>query len=285
MTAPVVYLSGAYGDECSFEVSTQLRWTVGRVSGFGPAVRPATRALRFRRARGSGMTMKEPRRSMPDIVAPELAPAGALLADTVYEALRRSIVSLEDEPGSILTEKAVSQRFGVARPTAKAALERLVAKGLLRRSAHRAAVVPLLSPKDIEDLYATRLMVEQSVVERLATTGHVPARAVVAQEELRRSAHRNDEGTFASADLLFHQALVAGIGSERVSRMHDLILGEVELCMGQLEMHRLIGVVDVLKQHQGVLDAIESRDGELAVFLMRRHIVGARDRLLTGFRT
>ena len=208
---------------------------------------------------------------------------GTLLADAVYKALRRSIVSIEDEPGSILTEKAVSQRFGVARPTAKAALERLVATGLLHRSAHRAAVVPLLSPADIEDLYATRLVVEQAVVERLASRGKVPARAVEAQEVLRKNAHRDEQGAFAAADLMFHQALVAAIGSARMTRMHDLILGEVELCMGQLEIHRLVSVVDVLKQHQGILDAIESRDAELAVFLMRRHILGARDRLLTGF--
>lgn len=231
--------------------------------------------------------MKEPRPPMSDTDSPASASPGAanggLLADNVYEALRRSIVSLEDEPGTILTEKAVSQRFGVARPTAKAALERLVAKGLLRRSAHRAAVVPLLSPADIEDLYATRLVIERAVVEQLADKRRIPPKALEAQEELRKSAHRNDDGAFAGADLKFHQALVAGIGSERMSRMHDLILGEVELCMSQLEVHRLIGVVDVLKQHQGVLDAIESKDGELAVFLIRRHIIGARDRLLTGF--
>lgn len=231
--------------------------------------------------------MKPPRRPEPeaDPNEPDVGSGrdGTLLADAVYRALRRSIVSIEDEPGSILTEKAVSQRFGVARPTAKAALERLVAAGLLHRSAHRAAVVPLLSPADIEDLYATRLVVEQAVVERLASRGRVPAQAVAAQDVLRKNAHRDDQGAFAAADLMFHQALVAAIGSARMTRMHDLILGEVELCMGQLEIHSLVSVVDVLKQHQGILDAIESRDPELAVFLMRRHILGARDRLLTGF--
>lgn len=203
-----------------------------------------------------------------------------LRADSVYQALRTSIVTLGDEPGSILTEKAVAQRFGVARPTAKAALERLVDKGLLRRSAHRAAVVPLLSPADIEDLYATRMIVEVAVVERLASKGYLPAKALAAQGELRKHVH---QGYFAEPDLAFHQALVAGLGSPRLTRMHDLILGEVELCMGQLEAHKLIGPVDIIKQHQGVLDAIESRDPELAAFLIRRHIANARDRLLTGF--
>ena len=35
-------------------------------------------------------------------------------------------------------------------------------------------------------------------------------------------------------------------------------------------------------QHQGIVDAIIARDVELAEFLIRRHIVNARDRLLAG---
>jgi DNA-binding GntR family transcriptional regulator len=76
---------------------------------------------------------------------------------------------------------------------------------------------------------------------------------------------------------------VAGYGSLRLVRMHDLLLGEVQLCMGQLQSQKLIRTQDINKQHQGVLDAIETRDVELAVFLIRRHIFHARDRLLTRF--
>ena len=181
------------------------------------------------------------------------------LADTVYEALRERIVNTLEEPGTVLTENGVAQRFGVARPTAKAALERLVVRGLLRRKAHRAAQVPLLSRADIEDLYATRIIVEEAVVANLARKGYMPPRALDAHRFLiEAGVERNEEAPFVQADLNFHQALVAGHGSSRLTRMHDLILGEVQLCMGQLQSHQLIRTYDINKQHQGIIDAIDS---------------------------
>jgi DNA-binding GntR family transcriptional regulator len=48
------------------------------------------------------------------------------LPEAVYDAVRESIVTVQVPPGSLLTETAVSLRYGVARPTAKAAIERLV---------------------------------------------------------------------------------------------------------------------------------------------------------------
>lgn len=225
--------------------------------------------------------MKKPSLSSPVIAAADLRTTS--LTEAVYEALRESIINTHEPPGSILTENAVAQRFGVARPTAKAALERLVAQGLLRRKAHRAAQVPTLTRADIEDLYATRMIIEEAIVGLLASRGVVPPHTLAAHRELQALTDSDESPPFARTDLNFHQALVAGYGSARLSRMHESILGEVQLCMGQLQANQLLRTKDIIGQHQGIIDAIESRDPELARFLIRRHIINARDRLLTRF--
>jgi DNA-binding GntR family transcriptional regulator len=204
------------------------------------------------------------------------------LSDAVYEALRESILTLRDPPGSVLTENAVAGRYGVARPTAKIAVERLVAQGLLRRRAHCAAQVPVLSRSDVEDLYATRILIEQAAVTALARRGFMPPLALAAHRELGAFGSGEEGALFAGPDLAFHHALVVGHGSQRLSRMHELIIGEIQLCMGQLQAHRLMNARDIAGQHQGIVDAIIARDVELAEFLIRRHIVNARDRLLAG---
>jgi DNA-binding GntR family transcriptional regulator len=205
------------------------------------------------------------------------------LSEAVYEALRESIVTLGDPPGAVLTENAVASRYRVARPTAKAALDRLVAEGLLRREAHRAAQVPRLDRADIEDLYATRLVIEESALLALAKRAFIPPGAMAAQREIVEFAERGEDAPFARPDMVFHQALVLGHGSLRLSKMHALIMGEIQLCMGQLQSHHLLRAKDIVVQHQGLLDAIQNRDPELASFLIRRHIINARDRLLTRF--
>lgn len=202
------------------------------------------------------------------------------LPEAVYNTLRESIIASTDPPGSVLTETAVSTRYGVARPTAKVAIERLVSEGLLRRSAHRTAQVPVLDESDIYDLYASRVVVEEAALRNLALAGVVPAAAISAHRELKAAADSGEPTSYARADIAFHRALVFGQPSPRLAKMHALIMGEIELCIGQVDSHRLLTAADVAAQHQGILDAVIATDPELAGTRTREHILTSRDRLL-----
>ncbi|WP_309620303.1 GntR family transcriptional regulator [Salinibacterium sp.] len=197
-----------------------------------------------------------------------------VLPGAIYDQLRASILSQQDAPGSALTESAVALRFGVARPTARLAIERLVADGLLRREPHHAAQVPVLSRDDIIDLFYNRALIEIEAVTALAGGGTVPPSAVRANRNVCIAAD------FAPHDIDFHRALVAGQPSPRLSRMHELLMGEIELCIGQVQSAHLISAAQVAAQHQGILDAIAASDAIRASTLLREHILGARDRLL-----
>jgi len=196
----------------------------------------------------------------------------------IYDALRTAIVDQSELPGSTVTESAVALRFGVSRPTAKIAIEQLVVDGLLHRERHAAARVPELSRDDIRDVFDNRAIVESAATAALARVGAVPAEAVAAQRELLE--HRDD---FARADIAFHRALVAGQPSPRLARLHALLMGEVELCIGQVQAHHLLGATTIAQQHQGILDAITAGDPAGAERLTRDHIDGARDALLTHY--
>ncbi len=211
---------------------------------------------------------------MSDVAHTSLRPAA------IYESLRAGILDQREAPGSTLTESAVALRFGVTRPTAKIAIERLVAEGLLRREAHQAARVPELTRDDIVDLYDTRAIVETAAVEALARGGELPAEALAAHRSLLT--HTGD-GSFAHDDIAFHRAMVSGAPSERLPRMHALLMGEIELCIGQVQAHHLLTAAEVAAQHQGILDAVTAGDAPRAAALTREHITGSRDRLLAHF--
>jgi DNA-binding GntR family transcriptional regulator len=200
------------------------------------------------------------------------------LAEAVYEALREQILSARIEPDALLTETAVALEYGVARPTAKAAVERLVAEGLLVRRPHHAARVPALGRDDIVDLFASRAMVEDAAISNLASDGRIPASALAAHSALLQQAAAG--AAFASEDIAFHRELILGCDSSRLARMHELLMGEIELCIGQVQAHHLLTARDVATQHQGILDAIANRDPATASRLTREHILGTRDLLL-----
>ncbi|MCU1542717.1 MAG: GntR family transcriptional regulator [Microbacteriaceae bacterium] len=207
--------------------------------------------------------------------------AASVRPDAIYAALRSAIISQHMSPGTTVTESAVALRFGVARPTAKMAIERLVAEGLLRREPHRTARVPVLSRADILDLFDSRAVVESAAVGGLASGGTLPAEALAAHRALLANARAGE--AFADEDIAFHRALVAGQPSPRLARMHALIMGEIELCIGQVQAGRLLTAAEVGAQHQGILDAVTAGDASLATRLTREHIAGSRDLLLAHF--
>jgi DNA-binding GntR family transcriptional regulator len=198
----------------------------------------------------------------------------SVLPETVAEQLRASIIAQTDAPGSPITEAAVSLRFGVARPTARIAIDRLVADGLLRREAHRSARVPELTRNDIVDLYDNRAVLESTAMAALARHGTIPAEALAAHRALIASSD------FARHDITFHRSLVSGQPSPRLAHLHGLLMGEIELCIGQVQAAHLLTATEVGSQHQGILDAIVAGDPDAAARLTRRHIEGARDALL-----
>ena len=207
--------------------------------------------------------------------------SASVLADSISDALRAEIVEQRNAPGAAVTESAVSVRFGVARPTAKIAIERLVAEGLLRREAHHAARVPELGRDDIVDLFANRAIVESAALAALARGGTIPAAALAAHRALLERAR--SDASFAQEDIAFHRELVAAQGSPRLARMHGLLMGEIELCIGQVQAHQLLTARDVVSQHQSILDAVVAGDADRAARLTREHIAGTRERLLAHY--
>jgi DNA-binding GntR family transcriptional regulator len=205
----------------------------------------------------------------------------AVLPGSIADALRADVVEARLASGEAVTESAVAVRFGVARSTARLAIDKLVAEGLLRREAHHAARVPALGRDDILDLYATRGVVEGAAMRWLAEDGAVPAEALAAHRAILAAAR--DGGAFAAHDIAFHRALVAGQRSVRLARTHDQLMGEIELGIAQVQAHGLMSAVTIAEQHEAILAAIISGDGERADRIVREHVASARDALLAHY--
>jgi DNA-binding GntR family transcriptional regulator len=213
-------------------------------------------------------------------VRPEFALGTASLTEALYEAVRRRIINEEIRPGERVTEARLAAEYGVARPTAKACVERLVVVGLLQRSAHKSAVVPALDPSDIEDLFLSREAVETASVRILAAAVNVPAAADRAQGDIESATERGAYEQIVAADIAFHRSLVAGTGSRRLVRMYELIVGEIELTMGRYSAHRAASRASIPREHAAILAAIRAGDPDAAVEGLRAHLTGARQRLL-----
>lgn len=205
------------------------------------------------------------------------------VVDAVTERLRGAILGGDLRSGAIVTEARVSADYGVARPSAKAAIEQLVAAGLLHRTAHRSARVTLIDADTASDVYRTRSRLEGAVVRELARARAVPDAAVFANAEFDLLPESADP-RIVNPDLRFHTALVNAVSSERTSRMYRAVLDEVRLCMAQVQSRRLVDAATIRAQHADILAAIADGDEGKAAQLLRAHLAGAEERLVEDLR-
>lgn len=208
----------------------------------------------------------------------KLGPAS--LTEALFESLRARIINGEIAPGERVTEQRVATEYGVARPTAKSCLERLTGLGLLRRVAHKSAVVPQLSAAEIKDLFFSRETFETAATSHLARLSHLPEEMTKAQAVMEQAAARKDFAEQVQADIAFHWGIVEGLHSARLSRMYEMISGEIHLTMGQYAAHRRTTPTAVVGEHREIMAAIRDGDEGRARLALIEHLQLARDRVL-----
>ncbi|WP_420324764.1 GntR family transcriptional regulator [Mameliella sp.] len=207
------------------------------------------------------------------------APTSA--AGTVYDALRRKIVSLDYPPGTSLSRNALAQEYGVSLTPVREAMQRLEEDGLLRIMPQSGTVVNRI---DVDQLYETqflRIAVETEVVRRLALapqpTIQGRARAIVRMQETLVG-DTEQMGMFYELDRAYHRTLFAGVGMTNLQQMLVRRMGHLLRCQ-RLDLPSEGKMADIVDHHKRILTGIETGDAEAATEAMRSHLSGTISRL------
>jgi DNA-binding GntR family transcriptional regulator len=151
-------------------------------------------------------------------------------AEQLARAIREQVLQGAIPPGTPLREPQIVTAAGVSRSTAREALRLLAFEGLVEHSLHRGAMVRQLSTTDIEDIYRVRRIVETAAADaRRDLTPEQRRELTGALEELERAAAGREWAPLVEADLAFHRALVALLGSERLDRLQRSLELELRL--------------------------------------------------------
>jgi DNA-binding GntR family transcriptional regulator len=154
----------------------------------------------------------------------------ASAAERVADVLRERIMEGHIPPGARLSEGALSAALGVSRNTLREAFRLLGHERLVSHELHRGVFVRVPAEQDIVDLYRVRTVVECGALRRHRTVpvdllGPVDE-AVRDGQQAAKEGRWHDVGT---ADLRFHRAIGALVGSERVDELMRRVLAELRL--------------------------------------------------------
>ena len=204
------------------------------------------------------------------------------IVDAIAIDLRTRLLSGELTPAAPLTETEIATTYDVARPTAKAAIEKLVAEGLLVRGVHKTARVVTLGPDSVRDIYLARVYLESEVLRRLAKLRLVPEGAAQANRDIA-AVGEGSAMEVVEPDMRFHTSLIDAVSNERTSRMYRSLVSEVRLCMTRVQSLQLLPTALIHAEHQKLLELIKAGEGEAAAALLEIHLGRARERLVAAF--
>jgi DNA-binding GntR family transcriptional regulator len=194
-------------------------------------------------------------------------------ATTVYTALRREILELQVEPGTLLDETELATRFSLSRSPVREALIRLSAEGLVKTLRNRSSIV---APFDVAALpsFLDAVTLLYRLTARLAAsnrTAHQLAKIKKLQIEHGAAAHGGDVLQAISLNEAFHLAIAEASGNTFFVTWMKQLLDHGQRVL-RLYFHSLGDHVgdNVLKDHMEIVRAIEAREPDAAEKAARR---------------
>ncbi len=199
------------------------------------------------------------------------------LAEQATSAISAQIVSGQLKPGERLTEAGLAQRFAVSRGPLREALRSLESLGLVERRGTQGTFVSNPSPDVVANSIVLRGLME-GLAARFAAgrpgTALPPLRAQV--DAMRAAAAIEDTSAFFAAHTSFHATLCGMLDSALFDRILSLVRMQIGLLVRQIGEQR-VGLDQIIRHHEGFLEAIASGDSDRAEHALRSRII------LTGY--
>jgi len=203
------------------------------------------------------------------------------LTSAVADKLRDQIIRGEIPEGAQLRQDAIATQYQVSRIPVREALRQLDAEGLIAIVPNRGAVVPALSPDDVEELFSIRALLEPEVLKLsipLLTEEDFSEAAAVLREyvgELRRDDHVS---TWGRLNWQFHSILYSRANQPRFMAIIRNVNNSGERYT-RLQLYLTHGMKRANEEHHQILELCRQRDTAAACKLLRQHIEHAGESL------
>jgi len=193
------------------------------------------------------------------------------LRDETVDELRRLILDGALAPGEHLSEMSISERLGVSRLPVREAFRRLEAEGLVESLPRRGVRVVELDQHELDIVREIRIALELIAVRHTITRADPEVRESLRGllEQGRTAFEHDDHEALQTLNDAFHELLGDGSGSRFLSETLRAVRNQA---------HHLVGgksgaVAHSWDEHAAIISATLDLDAELAMMLMRRHLV------------
>lgn len=194
-------------------------------------------------------------------------------SDIAYRNILDAILNLHIEPGSLINEQAIADRFELGRASVRSAFVRLARDRFLTILPRKGTIVTPMTLDDILDMFEAREAIECGVVYIAAThateSDLETLRGLV--EKVDRARMSSDYEEFLRDDHAVHTFLVRMVRNSLLQDAAALLLLH-SLRFWRFYWNRRPARTESMLSHADLMRALESRDPEKAEDAMRQHL-------------
>ena len=207
-------------------------------------------------------------------VSTDLAIPRQSLTLAVADKLRDQIIRGEIAEGVQLRQDAIATQFQVSRIPVREALRQLEAEGLISIVPNRGAIVPVLSPEDVEELFTIRALLEPELLKlsipHLTQSDFLLAEGVLKEfeTELQQEDHMSRWGRL---NWQFHSILYSRANRPRFLSIIRNVDNNGERYT-RLQLYLTHGASRANEEHRQLLELSRNRDVVAGCKLLRQHI-------------
>lgn len=190
------------------------------------------------------------------------------------QAIEDAVIAGEFLPGDRLDEISLAERFGVSRTPVREALLQLGAEGFIEIRPRRGAIVSILSPTQLFEMFETMAEVE-SACGRLAARRLTPENDAAMEEAHRaceRAARDGDTEQYYAMNRNFHEAIYRATRNaflaDQAFALHKRLSA-----YRRVQLRARNRLLQSLQEHAGILEAIRAGNEQLAANRLHGHVL------------
>jgi len=200
---------------------------------------------------------------------------GQSAADVVYQRIKDEIVMARLEPGALVDEISLAERFRVSRTPIREALRRLEQDGLVTTIPRRGTLVRRPTLQDIVEIDQIRLLLEPAAARLAAGRVNADALEKIADQLQRLEASAaQDLAQFLETDWQLHDLVLKSSGNVHIRNIVNSLHERLSAIRWRSAHPRADTAIGELLE---VVHALRAGDGDAAEAAMRRHLLATRE--------
>lgn len=213
---------------------------------------------------------------MPDELSPALLNRTRPLREQIYDIVRELILSGRIAPGDVLDEKLIALKLKVSRTPVREAVKKLSDEHLVDVVAQSGTRASQINRAEVEQAFLIRRALEMESAAQAAgrmTDIHREALQDIVQKQSRAQARQRSHEAIVHDDE-FHRYIAEISKLDRLWRAIEISKAQLDRCRIIMQNKQGQGEA-TLRQHQIIIDALSSKQAEMARRAMADHLEAA----------